>query len=233
MRARHLLIAAVVAAAASLLAGAGAPLVAHAEDPQPGTITVSGTGTVSAVPDTATISFGVVTQATTASQALSTNTAAAERMVAAIKAAGVDSKDLRTDVVSLSPRYSERGDEIVGYTASNTVSATIRDLGRAGAVIDAAVGAGANSVQGPTLERGDVAALYRDALKRAVDDARTKGEALAAAGGLTLGAVSSMTEGSQGPITFASAKDAAGSAVPIEPGTQDVTATVTVVFRAS
>src|SRR5215208_5266455 len=229
MRARHLLIAAVVAAAASLLAGAGAPLVAHAEDPQPGTITGSGTGTVSAVPDSATISFGVVTQAASASQALSANTAAAEKMIAAIKAAGVDAKDLRTDVVSLSPRYSEQGDAIVGYTATNSVSAKLRELGSAGAVIDAAVGAGANSVQGPTLERGDVAALYRDALKRAVDDARTKGEALAAAGGLTLGSVSSMSEGSQGPITFASAaKDAAGVGVPIEPGTQDVTASVTV-----
>lgn len=233
MRKRHLVIAAVVAGAASLIAGAGAPLVARAEDPQPGTVTVSGTGTVSSVPDTATISFGVVTEATTAAQALSTNSAAAERMIAALKAAGVEAKDLRTDIVSLSPRYSDRGTEIVGYTASNTVSATIRDLARAGAVIDVAVGAGANSVQGPSLERSDVASLYREALRRAVADARTKAEALATAGGLTLGAVSSMVEGSQAPVPLAApAKDAAG-AVPIEPGTQDVTAVVTVVFRAS
>jgi uncharacterized protein YggE len=234
MRTRHIVVAAVTIAAASLVAGAGAPLVARAEDPQPGTITVMGTGTVPSVPDTATISFGVVTQATTAAQAMSANTTAAERMIAAIKGAGIDSKDVHTDFVTLSPRYSERGDEIVGYTASNSVSATIRDLGRAGAVIDAAVGAGANSVNGPFLEPSDVTALYQDALKRAVADARTKGEALAAAGGMTLGAVSSMSEGSQAPIPFAAAaaKDAAG-AVPIEPGTQDVTASVTVVFRAS
>ena len=68
---------------------------------------------------------------------------------------------------------------------------------------------------------------------RAVDDARTKGEALAAAGGLTLGSVFSMTEGSDGPIPFAASKDAAAAGAAIEPGTQDVTASVTVVFRAS
>jgi uncharacterized protein YggE len=234
MRKRHVVIAVVAIAGASLLAGSAVPLAARAEDPQPGTITVSGMGTVAAVPDTATISFGVVTQAATASQALSTNSAAAERMIAAVKSAGVDAKDVRTDVVSLSPRYSDDGDAIVGYTASNSVTATIRELSRAGAVIDAAVGAGANSVQGPSLERSDAAGLYREALKLAVADARTKAEALAAATGMTLGAVSSVTEGSQGPIPLtAAAKDAAPAAVPIEPGTQDVTAGVTVVFRAS
>src|SRR5215203_6842710 len=93
MRTRHIVIAAVTIAAAFLVAGAGAPLAARAEDPQPGTITVMGTGTVSSVPDTATISFGVVTQATTAAQAMSANTTAAERMIAAVKGAGIDSKD--------------------------------------------------------------------------------------------------------------------------------------------
>lgn len=233
MRTRHVVLAAVVVAAASLVAGAGEPLVAHAEDPQPGTITVTGNGSVTTVPDTATVAFGVVTQATTASQALSTNSAAAERMIAAIKGAGVDAKDIRTDVVSLSPRYSDRGDEIVGYTASNSVAARVRELARAGAIIDAAVGAGANSVSGPALERSDVAGLYRQALRNAVADARTKAEALATASGLTLGAVSSVSEGSQGPVPVAVGRDAATPGVPIEPGTQDVTATVTVVFRAS
>ena len=234
MRTRHIVFGAVVIAAASLVAGASEPLVAHAEDPQPGTISVSGTGSVASVPDTATVSFGVVTQAATAAQALETNSTAAARMIAAIKGAGIDEKDIRTDFVSLSPRFSDRGDEIVGYTASNSVTAKIRNLGSAGAVIDAAVGAGANSVSGPSLEQGDVAALYRQALRNAVADARTKAEALAAASGLTLGAVSSVSEGSQSPIPLeAAAKDAAGAAVPIEPGTQDVTATVTVVFRAS
>jgi len=233
VRARHILFGALVVAAASLIAGASEPLVAHAEDPQPGTISVSGTGSVTTVPDTATVSFGVVTQAATASQALTANSAAAERMIAAVKGAGIDAKDVRTDIVSLSPRYSDQGDQIVGYTASNSVSARIRELARAGAVIDAAVGAGANSVSGPSLERSDVEGLYRQALRNAVADARTKAEALAAASGLTLGPVSSVSEGSQSPIPLAAAgKDAAG-AVPIEPGTQDVMATVTVVFRAS
>ncbi len=231
MRTRHVLIVAAALAAASLLAGAGAPLFAHAEEAQPGTITVSGTASVTTVPDTATISFGVVTQASTASAALSSNSAAAERVIAALKSAGIDAKDLRTEIVSLAPRTSEAGDQILGYTATNTISAKIRDLGRAGAVIDAAVAAGANTVQGPSLEPGDAQGLYRQALERAVADARAKAQALASAGGLTLGPISSMAEG-QAAIPYAS-RDAATAAAPIEPGTQDITASVTVVFRAS
>lgn len=233
MRTRHVLIVAAALAAASLLAGVGAPLLARAEEAQPGTITTFGTAAVTTVPDTATISFGVVTQASTASQALSSNSTAAERMIAALKSAGIDAEDLRTEIVSLSPRYSDAGDQILGYTATNTVSAKIHDLARAGTVIDAAVGAGANSVQGPTLEPSDIEGLYRQALERAVADARAKAEALAKAGGLTLGPISSMAEG-QTAIPYASRDAAAPAAgVPIEPGTQDVTASVTVVFRAS
>jgi uncharacterized protein len=231
MRTRHVLIGAAALAAASLLAGVGAPLLAHAEEAQPGTITVSGTASMTTVPDTATISFGAVTQASTASAALSSNSAAAEKMIAALKRAGIDAKDLRTEIVSLAPRTSDAGDQILGYTATNTVSARIRDLGRAGAVIDAAVAAGANTVQGPSLEPGDVQGLYRQALERAVGDARAKAQALASAGGLTLGSISSMTEG-QTAIPYASG-DAKTAAAPIEPGTQDITASVTVVFRAS
>ncbi len=155
MRTRHVLVAAATLGLATLLAGGGAPLLARADEPVPGTVTVSGTGTVTAVPDTAVVSFGVVTQAQTATQALAANSAVAARVISALKTAGVATKDLQTEAVSLSPRYSDRGDEILGYTATNTVSATVRELGRAGAVIDAAVAAGANTVQGPSLRRSD------------------------------------------------------------------------------
>jgi uncharacterized protein YggE len=140
-------------------------------------------------------------------------------------------KDLQTQQVSLYPRSDEDG-TIVGYTADNSVSASSSIAG-AGALIDAAVGAGANTVSGPTLSVSDRDARYRDALKKAVTDARDKALALAEAGGFGIGPVSTVVEQSNapGPIAFealgAAAKDAS---TPIEPGKQDVTADVTVTF---
>ena len=100
--------------------------------------------------------------------------------------------------------------------------------------VDAAVNAGANGVSGPSLSRSDSDALYRDALKHAVADADEKAKALAAASGLTLGGVHVIVEGAQSspPIPFAT-KDAAASATPIEPGTQEIGASVTVTYDAS
>jgi uncharacterized protein YggE len=102
-------------------------------------------------------------------------------------------------------------------------------------LVDAAVAAGANTVSGPSLDVSDRDARYRDALAKAVADARLKAEALAKAGGFALGPVSSVTEGaSQSPpvpfLASASVKRDAAT-TPIEPGTQDVTADVTVTFR--
>jgi uncharacterized protein YggE len=132
--------------------------------------------------------------------------------------------------VSLFPRTDERGTGIVGYTASNTVTATIRALGEAGAVVDAAVEAGANTVSGPSLTRGDTSALERQALRAAFAAARQKAEALAEASGQTLGAVTAIVEsGAPTPMPVA-ARDAIESSVPIVPGTQTVEASVAVTF---
>ncbi len=97
-----------------------------------------------------------------------------------------------------------------------------------------AVGAGATSVSGPSLSLSDAAGLYRDALKQALADAKLKAQALADGSGLTLGGVESIAEGSSpSPLPLAGKMDAAGSSTPIEPGTQDVQATVTVTYSAS
>jgi uncharacterized protein YggE len=125
---------------------------------------------------------------------------------------------------------NDNGNEIVGYTASNTVTATIRKLGDAGDVVDAAVGAGANQVYGPNLLASDQDAAYRNALKEAVAQARTKGETLAAASNSTLGKITAIVEGGGAapmPMALGAAKD---SSVPIEPGTQKIEATVSVTF---
>ena len=100
------------------------------------------------------------------------------RVIAAVKAAG--GTEVKTQSVSLSPRYNETN-EVQAFVATNTVSATIKEIAKAGALIDAAVDAGANQVYGPSLSRGDQGELYRSALKAAVADARASAQALAAA----------------------------------------------------
>jgi hypothetical protein len=223
----------VVAAALALLASAAEPDSAHglAAQLRVEGITVSGMGVVRVVPDRAEISFGVVSQGRTASQALAANDTAIQRVVAALRAAGIAAADIQTRSFSVSPRYSEDGEEILGYTAQNTVAAQLRDLDRAGAVIDAAVAAGANQVYGPSLSRSNTTELYRNALRAGVADARAKAQAIAEAAGVSLGAVVGVAE--QGSTPEPVAQDAAARAAPIEPGTQDIQATVVVTFAVT
>jgi uncharacterized protein YggE len=196
-------------------------------------ITVVGTGSVTATPDTAEWSFGVQTSAETAEGALGANSEAMERVLAALKDAGIDSDDLQTEQVSVYPRTSDDGLSIVGYDASNTVRATIHDLQRAGAIVDAAVAAGANQVYGPSLTVSDADAQYREAVDAAFDDARERAEAIAEKAGVALGSPVAIVESGGGgglPYYGAAGAEQAMADVAIEPGTQDVGATLTVTF---
>jgi|SRR3954447_10360607 uncharacterized protein YggE len=223
---------------ASALAGVGAPRLLHAEtnDPANGTLSVVGTGIVKTTPDTATISAGVVTQATKAADAIDANAKAMTKVIDALKASGIDSKDLQTQFVSVDPRYDDTGQNLVGYNATNSVSATVRSIAKVGDVIDTAVAAGANNVSGPSLSRDDQDQLYRDALEDAVAKARLKATTLARAAGRSLGEIRGLREEnvSAGPIAYdALAAKAADVSTPIEPGTTAVTASVRVVFALS
>jgi hypothetical protein len=193
-------------------------------------ITVIGSGAALSVPNRAAFSFGVATQARSASAALNGNNTEMRKVIDAIKRAGVAARDVQTSSVSLSPRYSSNGEDIVGYTASNTVNATIRNVSRSGAVIDAAVGAGANQVYGPSFTRSDETVLYRRALSAAVANARGKAQTLARAAKVRLGALRSIVESSVGPVPLAEKAAAADIGAPIEPGTQRIEASVTVEF---
>jgi uncharacterized protein len=192
-------------------------------------ITASGSGAALSVPNRAAFTFGVTTQAKTASGALNGNNAEMRKVIDAIKKAGVAAKDVQTSSVSLSPRYSGNGEDIVGFTATNLVNATIRGISRSGAVIDAAVNAGANQVYGPTFTRADETVLYRRALSAAVANARGKAQTLARAAKVRLGRVRSIVESSVGPVPIAE-KASADASAPIEPGTQRIEASVTVEF---
>jgi uncharacterized protein len=224
-----LTLAAAALLAVAAFAGVGRPEAAHGDVAPVDTVTTTGHGVVTVVPDEASVSAGVQTQAVTAAAALSQNAKLMTSVIAALKAAG--GSDLQTQQVSLYPQTNDQN-EVTGYVADNSVSARTKIAG-AGALIDAAVAAGANNVSGPTLDVSDRAALYRDALGKAVQDARAKAAALAGAGGFGVGQVSSVTEqtaAAPAPV-YEAAVAAKSDATPIEPGTQDVTADVTVTFR--
>jgi uncharacterized protein len=231
MKTRILPIAGVLAVAA-VVAAVALPGSASSAAAEAGGITVQGTGSVATAPDRAELSFGVESQGPTAKAALAANAAEMRRVIAAVKTAG--GTNVTTQSVSLSPRYDGQN-QVQGFVATNTVSATIKEIAKAGALIDAAVDAGANQVYGPSLSRGDQGANYRKALGAAVADARASAQALASASGLSLGRITAVVEGGgSAPQPYAVADKAmdAGS-TPIESGTQQVTAVVSVTFAAS
>lgn len=221
--------AALVLLAAAALIGVGRPDSARGDTTQPDVVTTSGHGVVSAVPDEATVTAGVQTNADTAAAALAENAQRMTAVIAAVKAAGGD--QVQTQEVSLQPQTNNDG-AVTGYVAQNSVSAEAK-IADAGALVDAAVGAGANTIDGPSLSVSDTDALYRKALGLAVADARAKALALADAGGFGVGPVSSVTEdGTEPQPVFAKTPGALNAAAqtPVEAGTQDVTADVTVSF---
>jgi len=221
-----------LAIAVALLAG-GADAATRSSAASTDTVTVNGTGTVTAVPDQAAFSFTVQTKASTAALALTRNGNDTKAVIAAVEAAGVAQADIQTEQVSLDPVQSNDGTSIVGYTASDTIDVTKLAIAKAGAVVDAAVGAGATDVSGPSLTLSSQDALYNQALKNAVAQAKTKAQALADAAGLNLGGVVTMVEGGGAtPLPFAVGA-ASSPNTPIQPGTQDVQATVTVTFALS
>jgi len=199
-------------------------------------ITVLGSGTARAVPDVADWSFGVQSDAETASAALKAASEATRRIIGALRGEGIAKEDLRTEQVSLYPRTTDDGRAVIGYSASSTVHATVRDLAKAGSIVDAAVEAGANQIYGPSLRVSDNRAQYRAAIEAALDDARTRAQALAAKAGVTLGGPVAIVEsggGTPGPVYDRAMAEAGGADVPIEPGVDEIAATLTVTYAIS
>jgi hypothetical protein len=226
-------VAALVLAAVALAAGLALGRSGGDESTGTGssTIAVSGTGTVEAALDVAEFGFGVSTKAKTARAALAANAKAMQRVVRVVKAKGVDSADIQTAQVSVSPDFSRSGNRVVGYTAANAVTVRIRRLPRAGETVDAVVAAGANEVSGPTFTSADDRLVYRKALRLAMADARSKAEAIAAAEGVELGDLRSADEGeNRSPIPLEAKASAQASSTPVEPGTATVEAAVDVAY---
>ena len=228
---KRMLIVAALLIGAAAVAGVARPEGTHAAgstEAVPRTITVTGTGTATSTPTRASLSFGVQTQAPTAKAALAQNSAEMRKVIAALQSAGA--KDIQTQTVSLSAVFGDNQD-LQGYTADNTVSATVTYTA-AGATIDAAVEAGANQVYGPSPLADDMDTLYKKALADAVANARGHAETLAA--GAKVGQVTAVSEGGAAPVPLAYDKAAAVAApTPVLPGPQQTTATVVVTFALS
>ena len=199
-------------------------------------ITVTGSGSARTVPDVSDWSFGVQADANTATAALKEAAVATKRIIAALRDAGVSKEDIRTEQISLYPQMSDDGRTVTGYSASSSVSATVREISKAGAVVDAAVAAGANQVSGPMLRVSDSKAQYQAAVTAALDDARARAQAIADKAGVTLGAPVAIIENGGGgyPVPmYAGAEAVRAADIAVEPGTQEISATLTVTFAIS
>jgi uncharacterized protein len=230
-------------AAATVLAPAIAPrpsLAAGttATDAPQHTITVTGTGRSIVQPDIADIRLGVTVTKSTVKAARAGAASQMNGVIAAIKKLGIADKDIQTTTISLQPNYAYSNSNpprLTGYTLSNGIAVTVRNLDQAGDVIDDALAAGATTLDGVSFRVGDPAAAESQARTDAMTEAKGSAETLAKAAGVTITGVASISEVStpvQPPVYFGAANlgPVADAATPVQPGTTDITITVTVSY---
>jgi uncharacterized protein len=193
-----------------------------------------------AVPDIAVISAGVVTQAADAQTAMRDNAARMNRVIAALKQAGIADKDIQTTSVSLSPQYRYQQNEvpeITGYQANNQVTVRFREIGKSGAVLDALVKQGANQINGPTLMVDKPEAAQDAARIAAMKTARVRADIYASAAGMKIKRIVSISEsveysgGPQPMMARMAMADGAEAKTSIAPGEQSIGVTVSVVYE--
>jgi uncharacterized protein len=221
--------------ALTLSAALALPLAGPAlAETQVSTITVTGAGTVPALPDLATLMIGVTTQGETAAAALSANSEAVEAVTARLTASGVEARDMQTSNLSINPNWtsfdSGASPTISGYVATNMLTIRVRDLGGLGGVLDAAVADGANTLNGLTFGMAKPEPALNEARKAAVADAQAKAELLVTAAGMKLGRVIAITEGGAWTDPAPMFRESA-AAVPVQGGELAMTANVTVQYE--
>ena len=245
MRLRPLLSAPVLLATA-LTFGTLATAV-HAQTASPGGYAIPGDATLLSVaaeaesrrvPDVATISAGVVTQAADANAAMRDNATQMDKAMAAIRAAGVAARDVQTAGISVQPQYRYAENQppaITGYQASNTVNLKVRDIGKLGKVLDALVASGANQVNGPAFEVDKPDAAYDEARIAALHKAEARAKTYADAMGLRVRRVVSINEGGSMPppmpMMRAQAMDVASKETSVSPGETVLPVRLDVVFE--
>lgn len=232
-------------AATTLMFWAAQMLPATAEQTQTRKLSVSAAGTVTAEPDIAVVSLGVLSQAKTARVALNANTKDMGQLIDELVSQGIAKKDLQTSNFSVQPRYvypkrsndgQQRPPSIVGYTVSNQLTAIVRDLDKLGEVLDKAVSTGSNQINNLRFSIDKPGPLRDEARKRAVKRAIAKAKLLAEAAGVTLGPIMTMSEsgGSSPPQPVARgrafAAEAADAPVPVARGEQEIRAQVNITW---
>jgi len=201
---------------------------------------ISATGEATRVPNLAVISAGVLTRATTASAALQENSTRMDRVIAALKRAGIEDRDIQTSSIGLNPEYrypDNQSPQLVAYTASNQVTVRFRDIRNSGKVLDALVAEGANQINGPTMtiERPETA--LDEARSKAIANGRARADLYARALGMRVVRVVSVSEtgGSYPvppPMPYAErAMAASAPSTKIEPGEQKLEVNLSMVFE--
>ena len=194
---KHLLTAALMLGAALAPAPALAQSTPAITQAITGTrLDVSATGEVTQVPDIAIINAGVVTRASSASSALQQAANRMDKVLAALKAAGIADRDIQTSNISLNPEYSYDNNvqRLTGYSASNQLTVRFRDIANAGKILDVLVAQGANQINGPNLTIDHPEAALDQARSRAVANGRARAELYARAMGLRVVRIVSVSE---------------------------------------
>lgn len=246
---RMLMMSGAVMAAAALFAAApaaraqsqpdgGAPMMIHAVADRPA-LNLSAYGEVKTAPDMATITFGVVTEASTAAEAMRQNAARMNQVMAALRRAGIEARDVQTSGLNLSAQYDYVQNEpprLRGYQANNRVTVNINDLDAVGTTADAVVAAGVNQIDGIGFGLKDPSAAENQARRIAVRNLQAKAALYADALGVQLGGVRALSEGGgyspQPPVMFARAEMAmdAGGSTPVAAGQLTVRIDITGVY---
>ena len=200
---------------------------------------VSATGEVTRVPDVAIISAGVVSRSTTATGALQDTANRMSRALAALKRAGIEDRDIQTSNVSLNPEYryvENQPPQLVGYTASNTVTVRFRDIRNSGKILDALVAQGANQINGPTLTVDKPESALDEARAKAIAIGRARAELYARSLGLRVVRVVSVNESGGSypvppPMPMYARADMAQAKTSIEPGEQKLQVNLAMTFE--
>ena len=236
---RPLLLAFALAAAMPMTSHARPAADLAAPATQGTLLSVSATAEASRTPDVATISTGVVTQAADANAAMRDNAVQMDRMLAALRAAGIAPRDIQTSGINLNPQYKYTENQppaIVGYQASNTVNVKVRELARLGKVLDALVAQGANQINGPSFGIDQPEAALEEARLAAVKKAQAQAQTYARALGLQVKRIVSISEGGASlprpvPMMRAMAADAGFKETAVAPGESSVSVSVEMVFE--
>ena len=206
----------------------------HTDDGFDRTITVTGVGVILSKPDTLKADIGVVSIQKSLDEALAENNSKMAAVIAALKALGINEKDIQTSQFNVSIERQDYNGPITGYHVTNTVHVTIRDLDQAGQILDEAVKAGANEIFGISFAISETEDLASQARQAAVADAKRKAEELVGAAGGRLGRVLTISTYNEpvyyGNAQFSSALRLEDAAVPLEGGELDLTMNVQVVF---